>query len=187
MIQTKTALIEAACSGNELALSQLLILCQPDLARFARRTCSTSEDAEDAVQIALWQLHNKIGTLKTVAAFASWLFRIVERECYRLFRMGRTEPLSALPDDIVASATNEGPRMDLIRSIAALPPAYRCVFVMRDVEEWTTPEVAEQLGLSPEAVKSRLHRARLMIRDTLSAGGYRPTESPVQPPSSSGG
>lgn len=79
-------LIQAACMGNKQALEQLLILCQPDIKRFARRTCSSAEDVEDAVQIALWQMYRKIGTLKTIATFASWLFRIIERECYRLFR-----------------------------------------------------------------------------------------------------
>lgn len=47
-------LIQAACMGNKQALEQLLILCQPDIKRFARRTCSSAEDVEDAVQIALW-------------------------------------------------------------------------------------------------------------------------------------
>lgn len=61
-------LIQAACMGNKQALEQLLILCQPDIKRFARRTCSS---AEDAVQIALWLMYRKIGTLKTIATFAS--------------------------------------------------------------------------------------------------------------------
>lgn len=186
MIQTSAALIEAARSGNEQALYQLLTTCQPDLKRFARRTCSTSEDAEDAVQIALWQLHKKIGTLKTVAAFAGWLFRIVERECYRLFRGTHTEQLAESFDDIIAPLTDDGLRIDLTRSISALPQAYRIVFVLRDIEEWSTPEVAEQLGLSPEAVKSRLHRARTMIRDGLSRGGYLQPGSASPPNTPSG-
>lgn len=180
MIKTNAALIEAACSGNEQALSQLLTICQPDLKRFARRTCSTSEDAEDAVQIALWQLHKKIGTLKTVAAFASWLFRIVERECYRLFRGERAESLSEVCNDVVAPLANDGLCIDLARSIATLPQAYRIVFVMRDIEGWSTPEVAERLGLTSEAVKSRLHRARVMVRDNLTSGGYCPSETTSQ-------
>ena len=78
-------LVEAACGGDVTAVEKLLVVCQPDLRRFARRACSTNEDAEDAVQIALWQLYRKIGALRTAATFASWLFRIIERECYRLF------------------------------------------------------------------------------------------------------
>lgn len=79
-------LVVAARGGDGAALQRLLHDCQPDLKRFARRTCATSEDAEDAVQIALWQLYRRIGALRTVATFASWLFRIIERECFRLFR-----------------------------------------------------------------------------------------------------
>lgn len=186
MMQISTTMIEAACSGNEQALSQLLIACQPDLKRFARRTCSTSEDVEDAVQIALWQLHKKIGTLKTVAAFSGWLFRIVERECYRLFRGTSTESLTESFDDIIAPLADNGLCIDLTRSIAALPHAYRIVFVLRDIEEWSTPEVAEHLGLSPQAVKSRLHRARTIIRDKLSRGGYRQSDSASAPDIPSG-
>ena len=65
-------LVEAACGGDFAAVEELLVVCQPDLRRFARRACSTSEDAEDAVQIALWQLYRKIGALRTAATFASW-------------------------------------------------------------------------------------------------------------------
>ena len=86
MISAEPRLIEAACSGDAAAVERLLVICQPDLRRFARRTCSTSEDAEDAVQIALWQLYRKIGALRTTATFAAWLFKIIERKCYRLFR-----------------------------------------------------------------------------------------------------
>ena len=174
MIRASAPLIEAACAGDERALSQLLRTCQPDLKRFARRTCANSEDAEDAVQVALWQLHRKIGTLGTVAAFATWLFRIIERECYRIFRRsaakGRlSEPLA---DELAAPRIPTDLRLDLTKAIAALPEAYRVALILRDVEELTAPEVAQSLGLSVEAVKSRLHRARAMVRESLMNGGY---------------
>ncbi|KQU91806.1 RNA polymerase subunit sigma-70 [Variovorax sp. Root318D1] len=175
MIRASAPLIEAACAGDERALSQLLRTCQPDLKRFARRTCANSEDAEDAVQLALWQLHRRIGTLGTVAAFATWLFRIVERECYRIFRRSAataarlSEPLA---DELAAPQIPTDLRLDLTKAIAALPEAYRVTLILRDVEELTAPEVAESLGLSIEAVKSRLHRARAMVRDSLMNGGY---------------
>lgn len=79
MSKNKQQLIELACKGDKQALEKLLVICQPDIKRFARRTCSSSEDIDDAVQIALWQLYRKISMLKTVATFSSWLFRIVER------------------------------------------------------------------------------------------------------------
>jgi RNA polymerase sigma factor (sigma-70 family) len=167
-------LIEAARSGNAVAIERLLALCQPDLRRFARRSCATSEDADDAVQTALWRLQRNVGSVRIVAAFTGWLFRIIERECYRLLRLRRkaepwTEELDAtlsLPEDPLAL------RRDLARALAALPAEYRDVLVLRDVEEWTAPEAAEHLHVSVSALKSRLHRARAMMRERLIAGGY---------------
>ncbi len=63
-------------------------------------------------------------------------------------------------------------RSDLVAAIAALPEPYRAVLVLRDVDELTAPEAAERLNISLDAVKSRLHRARLMIRERLLASGY---------------
>ena len=167
-------LVDAARGGDTQAIAQLLTQCQPDLKRFARRTCSSAEDAEDAVQAALWQLYRKIGALRTAATFAVWLFRIVERECFRLFR-GRGPAQAQEGADVEVVAAPALPldlRLDLSRAIAALPEAYREVLILRDVDELTAPEVAQQLGLGVEAVKSRLHRARAMVRERLMASGY---------------
>lgn len=167
--------VQAARDGDAAAVAALLSDCQPDLRRFARRTCNTAEDAEDAVQVALWQLYRRIGALRTLATLTSWLFRIVERECFRLFRRsGRAEPLDAL-DESQQPWTQAVPidlRMDLARAIQTLPAAYREVLVLRDIHELSAPEVAAQLGLGLPAVKSRLHRARGMVRARLLASGY---------------
>ena len=170
-------LVEAACGGDAVAIERLLVVCQPDLRRFARRACSTGEDAEDAVQIALWQLYRKIGALRTAATFASWLFKIVERECYRLFRA--RDKLQTL-DQSLDHVLRQEPlplelRKDLVAAIAQLPEPYRKTLILRDVDELTAPEVADQLGISVDAVKSRLHRAREMMRERLLSGGYLST------------
>ncbi|MDT9002361.1 sigma-70 family RNA polymerase sigma factor [Paucibacter sp. APW11] len=175
MIRAETQLIEAATRGESGAVQRLLSVCQPDLKRFARRTCASTEDAEDAVQIALWQLYRKIGALRTVATFATWMFRIVERECYRLLRLrSKAEDLDELaPQDMPqAPELPTDLRMDLVRAMERLTPPYREVLILRDVHELTAPEVAAQLGLSLEAVKSRLHRARAQVREQLLASGY---------------
>src|ERR1700722_20921365 len=135
MIAAEPRLIEAACGGDTAAVERLLVVCQPDLRRFARRTCSTSEDAEDAVQIALWQLYRTIGALRTAATFAAWLFRIIERECYRLFRARRK--LSEW-DQSLEQVLRQEPlplelRKDLIAAMAALPAVYREVLILRDI------------------------------------------------------
>lgn len=175
MQDARLQLVEAARSGRPGAVLELMRVCQPDVRRFARRTCSTSEDAEDAVQEALWRLYRHIGALRTAATFATWLFRIVERACYRLFR-GRagTEALDDVPETALpeAQATPVDLRMDLSRAVESLSPPYREVLILRDVHELTAPEVALQLGISVEAVKSRLHRARGLVRTQLLASGY---------------
>ncbi len=168
-------LLDAARAGDPHALHELLRHCQPDLRRFARRSCASAEDAEDAVQLALWALHRRVGTLRTVAAFTTWLFRIVERECYRLLRR---QPRHLPLDELSAQDHPEAPavpldlRQDLVRALQALSPPYREVLLLRDVHELSGPEVAAELGLSLEAVKSRLHRARTQIRERLLASGY---------------
>jgi RNA polymerase sigma factor (sigma-70 family) len=181
MIRAEPQLVEAARSGDSASIARLLDVCQPDLARFARRTCATSQDAEDAVQLALWQVYRRVGALRTIATFGSWLFRIIERECFRLFRR-EGERRHAAPAEVLAGL--EAPavpmdlRIDLARAIAELPPAYREVLLLRDVDELTAPEAAAELGISIEAVKSRLHRARGLVREKLLASGYWKAEGP---------
>ncbi|HEY8608257.1 MAG TPA: sigma-70 family RNA polymerase sigma factor [Noviherbaspirillum sp.] len=174
MMPSRAALVEAAQGGQPDAIAALLTDCQPDIRRFARRACSRAEDAEDAVQTALWQLYRKIGALRTAATLAAWLFRIVERECFRLFRQrSRLELESeAEIESLAAPGVPLDLRLDLIRAVAALPAPYRVVLILRDIEELTAPEVASQLGLGLQAVKTRLHRARAMVRERLMESGY---------------
>ena len=167
----RSALIDAARDGDAAAIGRLLEICQPDIRRFARRSCSNAEDAEDAVQLALWQLHRKIGSLRTAATLATWLFRVVERECFRLFR--RQPDTDPLDDEIAKQITaQQSPielRMDLCLLIAELPPIYRDVLILRDIHELTAPEAAAKLGLTIQAIKSRLHRARMLMRNAYVA------------------
>jgi RNA polymerase sigma factor (sigma-70 family) len=174
MIQVEQGLVEAACQGDHLALEKLLAISQPNLKRFARRVCVTSEDAEDAVQVALWKLHRQIKILRATAALTAWLFRIIERECFRLFRiLRRTEPLTEFIEETLYQAPIPHVlRHDLAVALASLPAVYREVLILRDIDELTAPETAIQLNISVAAVKSRLHRARTMMRDALMAGNY---------------
>jgi len=175
MSLSSTQLLEAARQGDGTAIAELLEVYQPDLKRFARRTCSNAEDAEDAVQMALWSLYRKVGALRCVATFATWMFRIVERECFRLLRIKKYhDALDELNESEMPAATKVPTdlRLDLVRALERLSPPYREVLILRDVHELTAPEVAAQLGLSLEAVKSRLHRARAQVREQLLNSGY---------------
>ena len=161
-------LVAAATGGDHDALLHLLTVAPPDIRRFAQRTCRTAGDVDDAVQEALWLLTRRIGTLRVVGSFSAWLFAIVRRECLRLARrVHLTETL----DDRAAERLIQRPepelRLDLAAAIQSLPEHYRAVILLRDVEERTIDEIATALGLTREATKARLHRARGLVREYL--------------------
>ena len=165
-------LVEAARRGDPGAVERLLSEARPDLRRLARRVCRGPDDAEDAVQHALWVLHRRVGTLRTASAVAAWLFRVVARECRRLLRSRSQPAVPVALDALEATPVPTGLRHDLARAIETLAPPYRAALILRDVEELTAPEAAAVLGITPEALKSRLHRARAEVRARLVAGGY---------------
>jgi RNA polymerase sigma factor (sigma-70 family) len=167
-MENHLVLIDAARHGDRGALERLLAVSQPDIRRYAQSQCTGSSDADDAVQETLWLVYQRIGALRTVTSFSAWVFSIVRRECNRLWRRmhGQTE----LPaDDHPAFVYRPEPelREDLIAAIHSLPDRYREVIVLRDIREFSISEIAVELRLSREAVKSRIHRARLMIREYL--------------------
>jgi RNA polymerase sigma factor (sigma-70 family) len=164
-------IITAACEGDIEALEQILLQYHPAITRFARKFCATPEDVEDAVQETLWIAAQKIGTLRVAKAYISWLFRIVQYQCYRLLRHKQYE--EGLDTLIGLDYADESPeygtllKHDVVAALAQLPSPYRQVFIMRDIQGLTAPEVSEQLNLTLETVKSRLHRARRSMREAL--------------------
>ena len=159
-------MIQAAAAGDEQALLHLLAICQPDLRRYARRTCAT-EDIEEAVQDALFILYRRLGTLRAIATFSGWLFQIVKRECLRRLRRRGLVSLDERTAPSLQDPTDIELRLDLARAIMALPEIYRDVVILRDVKELSAEETANEVGTSVEAVKSRLHRGRYLIRQQL--------------------
>ncbi|MFH8370991.1 RNA polymerase sigma factor [Streptomyces sp. NPDC018031] len=166
-------LVVAAQHGDVDSIAALVSGSHPNVRRFARSLCATPEDAEDAAQEALIILYRKIGMLRASGALASWMFRIVRNECLRRARtMVRDHP--TVPDSTaVDSAEDEALRRletdRVVAAVAALPPDQRRVLIMRDVQGLSGRAVADALGLSTAAMKSRLHRARAAVRDTLRA------------------
>lgn len=164
-------LVAAARDGDAVAVAALVSGSHPHVQRFARSLCTSSHDAEDAAQEALIVLYRSIGTLRASGALASWLFRIVRHECLRRARqLARRAPPST-GEGLVGSAEDDVlARLEAQRvgeAIAALPDDQRRVLVMRDVQGQPGRAVADALGLSPAAMKSRLHRARATVRDAL--------------------
>ncbi|MEP6634635.1 MAG: RNA polymerase sigma factor [Luteimonas sp.] len=163
--------IDAAREGDPDALESVLKRSRQDLRRYAEYHCSIN-DVEDAVQESLLLISRKIGNLRAVEAYASWLFRIVKRECNRLKRAMRHMVLLPVLDEIEAPhyPAPDGILRDVSAALAALPPHYRQIVLMRDLEGLTIAEISEQLSLHTEAAKARLHRARSLARQYLSAG-----------------
>jgi len=181
MAQVDPVLLDAACRGDAAALDALLATLQPDLRRMARLRCSTSEDADDAVQIALWRVQRSVGTLRALPALAAWLFRIVERECFRLFRSlrGNTELTESIEASLYAKPVPVQLRHDLVKAIRGLPAIYREVLVLRDIDELSGPETASRLDIPVATVKMRLHRARALMRTALIEGEYLSADAPL--------
>ncbi|MCA1524399.1 RNA polymerase sigma factor [Bradyrhizobium yuanmingense] len=162
-------LFEAARLGDAEAIARLLETTQPDIRRYARATCRSSADAEDATQEALWILFRHVGTIRSLLALSAWLFSVVRRECLRLARRAGLVPAV---DGVEAEAAlllrrEADLRLDVAAAFEALPPHYRDVALMRDVKEMTIEEIAAALGATRQTVKARLHRARALMREYL--------------------
>nr|WP_249809807.1 sigma-70 family RNA polymerase sigma factor [Bradyrhizobium sp. 139] len=162
-------MFEAARLGDPEAIASLLATAQPDIRRYARATCRSSADAEDATQEALWILFRHVGTIRSLVAFSGWLFSVVRRECLRLARKAGLAPAIELneAEALLLSRTETDLRLDVAAAFEALPPHYRDVALMRDVKEMTIDEIAAALDASRQTVKARLHRARALMREYL--------------------
>jgi RNA polymerase sigma factor (sigma-70 family) len=169
------ALLAAANGGDKQAILSLLSAAQPDIRRYARRSCRVSADVDDVVQETLWLLYRRIGSLRALGSLSGWLFAIVRRECLRLasrFNGGRHTALDDALDDPrhearFAQMPQHELRIDVSRAIQSLPAHYREIVLLRDIEEMTIDEIAAALALSRESVKGRLHRARALLREYL--------------------
>ena len=162
-------LFEAARLGDPEAIASLLATAQPDIRRYARATCRSSADAEDAAQEALWILFRHVGTIRSLVAFSAWLFSVVRRECLRLARKAGLAPSidDGEAEALLLSRSEADLRLDVAAAFEALPAHYRDVALMRDVKEMTIDEIAAALGASRQTVKARLHRARALMREYL--------------------
>jgi len=168
----------AAQSGDVAALTRLIHAHRHGVYRYGLQVCRTTEDAEDALQETLWAASRAISTFRGAASsVVSWMFTIIRRECYRLLDRHREVllPIEALDHE---RAYGVGPDEALLErrraalladALAALDSLHREVILLRDIEELTAPEAAAQLGISVQALKSRLHRARVSLRDQVAA------------------
>lgn len=168
-LQVEPQLVSAARDGDPHALERLLLASRAQIVRFAERHCIV-HDVEDAVQETLILTSRHIRKLRAVDAFAGWIFRIAKRECDRLKRAWRLHihdyaPDQPLPEPVSRPADDL--RHDLVAALQSLPLHYREVLLLRDAREFSIEEMADHLGLTRLAVKARLHRARVLVREYL--------------------
>ncbi|MBX3619253.1 MAG: RNA polymerase sigma factor [Rhizobacter sp.] len=176
MTRVDGAVFAAAQAGNPLALDQVLRELQPDIRRYARRQCHRTSVVEDVVQEALIVLYRRVGTVRDPMALAGWVFRMVTRLCMLpvLGLIRSTEQLSERHEaEHFARVPQDELRLDLVRALESLPAMYREVVLLRDMEQLTIGETATVLGLTREATKSRLHRARALLREYLQGDNAR--------------
>jgi RNA polymerase sigma factor (sigma-70 family) len=164
-----TLLVEQAREGDRHALARLLVVCRPQLQRYARRHCE-SDDVEEAIQDALWIMSRKLGGLRRTAAFMGWLYQVVRRVCLRYARRRtRFVGLDAVTGLHERDPGARDPELAAVLSviISRLSPDLRQALILRDVQGLSSEELAHTLGISEEAAKSRLHRARAHVRQAL--------------------
>jgi RNA polymerase sigma-70 factor (ECF subfamily) len=162
-----------AQAGDSAALSLLLVELRPDIRRYARRQCHRSSALEDVVQEALIILYRRVGSVRSPAALGAWLVKVVTRLCMLpvLMVMRGVENLESVESSsLLARKSADELRIDLVRALESLPAAYREIVLLRDLQEMTIGEIAGCLGITREAAKSRLHRARAMIKEYLLPG-----------------
>ena len=182
-------LVERIKRGDEAAFGALLERHQEKVYRLAWKFTRHAQDAEEVTQDVFLKVYRKIGSFDGRAAFGTWLYRVAINTALMKLRARRgarelpveeagpafrpdgqhARPVadwSALPEDQLLSVER---RRVLTEAIEALPPDYKAAVVLRDIEGLSIHEAADVLGVSVAAVKSRLHRARLALRERLAA------------------
>jgi RNA polymerase sigma-70 factor (ECF subfamily) len=185
-------LLLAARSGDRKALGELLLHASAPAWRWSMGFCRDTDDAADLVQDVLHTLLRSLASFRGDASLSTWTYVVARRACTRRRRREqRQRPLDAPAyahlRDRADGAPGPARRLErselaarLEQAIGALPDAQREVLVLRDVEGLSANEVGAALGLGVRAVKSRLHRARLALRERLApyvAGGDAPAPS----------
>ncbi|HEY1805632.1 MAG TPA: sigma-70 family RNA polymerase sigma factor [Terracidiphilus sp.] len=199
------ALVARVRGGDVAAYDTLVHKYERQIFRIAQHITQNREDAEDVMQDAFLKAYEKLDQFQGNSKFYTWLVRIAVNESLMRLRKRRTGKLVSMDEDV---QTDEGsvprdfadwapnPEQNytqselaeiLKKTIQGLPQGFRVVFVLRDVDGLSTEETAETLGLSVPAVKSRLLRARLQLRERLTRYFGRRAPAIAQANAASGG
>jgi RNA polymerase sigma-70 factor (ECF subfamily) len=170
-------LAQAAAGGDMAAFEQLYERHQRRVYSLCLRMTGNVAEAEDLAQEAFIQLYRKIGSFRGESAFTTWLHRLTVNQVLMHFRkkgvrLEQTTDDGDVPVQVVKGTENPNQmpvidRIALERAIDKLPPGYRAVFVLHDVEGHEHEEIAKLLGCSVGTSKSQLHKARMKLRTLL--------------------
>src|SRR3979490_2265033 len=184
-VTEELTLVRAAKQGDDKAFEELVRRYDRNVFRIAQHITQNREDAEDVVQDAFLKAYGNLAQFQEQSKFYTWLVRIAVNEALMKLRGGGAERTVSLGEEIKTEDdslrletadwspnpeqiyTQSELREILSKTIQGLPPGFRTVFVLRDVEGLSTEETASALELSVPAVKSRLLRARLQLRERL--------------------
>ena len=179
--ETDEQLVRKSQEDDERAFGELVSRYESKVYSLALKMLRNPEDAEDVLQDTFLRAYRGIKSFKGNSTFSTWIYRITANSA--LMRLRKRQLPTVSIDDAdereapiniadwapgpVEQMLNQETQAAMTEAIDALPPEFRQVFVLRDIEELSNAEVAEILDLSVAAVKSRLHRARLKVRNRL--------------------
>jgi RNA polymerase sigma-70 factor, ECF subfamily len=181
----EASLVARAKEGDASAFSELVQHYDRRVFRMAKQITQNDDDAEDVLQEAFLKAYTHLNDFQGNSKFYTWIVRIAVNEALMKLRKRRSdrsvpldEPIDTGEDEVAREIAvwDENPEEAYSReelaelldeAVQSLKPAYRTVFILRDIEELSIEETAEALGLSISAVKSRLLRARLQLREKL--------------------
>lgn len=179
------SLISRARSGDGAAFTQLVNRYSRKVFRLAKHITQNNEDAEDVLQDTFLKAYEHLGEFQEQSKFYTWIVRIAVNESLMKLRKRRAGRIVSLDEPVDTgeemitreiAVWDENPEQRysreemheiLAQAVDGLTPIFRTVFVLRDIDELSTEETASALGISVPAVKSRLLRARLQLRDKL--------------------
>src|SRR5437016_5172145 len=185
-VSEEMQLVRRAKRGDDAAFEELVRRYDRNVFRIAQHITQNREDAEDVVQDAFLKAYTNLNQFQGQSKFYTWLVRIAVNEALMKLRRRRPERMVSLDEDVKTEEDsvprevadwspnpeqqyNQAELKEILtKTIQGLPPSFRTVFVLRDVEGLSTEETADALDLSIPAVKSRLLRARLQLRERLS-------------------